>query len=761
MRAAAIAFLGGILIVQQLAVLPSPAWALLLLPVLLVALRYPRALALAFLIAGVAWASWRAGLILQEQLSPELEGRDIVVEGNIAELPQPTEYGTRFVFDVKQARVDTTAVTVPRRIRLSADHDVDVHVGETWRFTVRLKRPHGLQNPGGFDYEAYLFRQRLRATGYVRAQPTPQRMGAGADGYRLHRLRQGLGERMRSLMPDEPYGGLLVALANGDSGGITDAQWDTLRATGTLHLVAISGLHISLIAGVFYWLARLLWSLPAVTLLRLPAQFAGAIAGLIAATTYAALAGFVVPTQRALIMLAVAMGAILLRRRVPPSRLLAVALLLVLAFDPMAVMAPGFWLSYAAVAVIVYVVHGERGAVAWWRRLGGIQWAIALGMLPLTLWLFQRVSLVAPFANLLAVPVFDVFVVPITLLGAFFSGVGMDASAGLLFQLGGLLLHGLWQALTFLAGFDHAQWVQHRPAPWAFACALTGIAILLAPRGWPARAIGIVWLLPMFMVHPAAPAAGEVWFTLLDVGQGLAAVVRTGNHVLVFDSGPRWSPRSDAGRSVVVPYLRAQGIARIDTLFVSHGDNDHAGGVYSITGALPVVRIVSGASGVAGERCHAGQHWSWDGIDFTVLNPIDTAQRHNDASCVLSVHSTHGTILLSADIEAAAERYLLKRESGALRAQILVAPHHGSRTSSTPAFIEAVHPEFAVFPVGYRNRYHHPHASVVERYRERGIRCFDTATSGAVEFKLHAGGIEVAAYRVRHRRYWQTVSQPP
>jgi competence protein ComEC len=759
-RAGAIAFLGGILAVQQLASLPSLAWALLLVPALLLSLWHPRWLLFAFLIAGFAWVTWRADLILQDHLPPTLEGRDIVVEGYIADLPQPTDYGSRFAFDVVRAHVDDSPATVPARIRLSADSNVIVRAGETWRFTVRLKRPHGLQNPGGVDYEAYLFRNHLRATGYVRSDPAPVQLRETSAFYGVDRLRDQLGHRMRAILGNNAYAGLIVALVNGDSGGVTDAQWETLRRTGTLHLVAISGLHISLIAGVFFWLARHAWSLSGAAVRRLPAQFAGAIGGLIAAVVYAALAGFVIPTQRALIMLAVAMGAVLLRRRAKPSQLLAVALLLVLLFDPFAVMAPGFWLSYAAVAVIIYVVYDAGATWVFWRKVGYLQFAIAIGMVPLTLWLFQRVSLIAPFANLVAVPTFDLFVVPLTLLGALGVGLGWESVAAFLFRVAGMLLDVLWQLLERLGSLDYAQWVQHRPPGWTIVCGLIGIAILLAPRGWPGRTIGVVWLLPLFALRPPVPQPGEVWFTLLDVGQGLAAVVRTHHHVLVFDSGARWSARSDAGRAVVVPYLRASGIVRVDTLLISHGDNDHAGGAASIMTEMPVARVVSGALQVAGEACRSGIQWRWDEVDFTVLNPIGAPDRGNDASCVLLVRSRYGNILLPADIEKAGEQSLLRRTHDQLRATILVAPHHGSRTSSSAEFVDAVQPGYVVFPVGYRNRYRHPHAAVRERYRERGIRQYDSANSGAIEFVLRAGGVDVGEFRVRHRHYWHTTAAP-
>lgn len=762
MRAASIAFLGGVLVVQQLGALPAPVWALAALPAILLPWLHPRWLVVTFFLGGFVWAWFRADLILQQQLPEALEGRDIAVQGVIADLPQPTEYGSRFAFAVEHAAADGVPVSVPRRLRLSAEASVSPRAGDRWRFTVRLKRPHGLQNPGGFDYEGYLFRQRIRATGYVRAAPEPVRLGRGdAPIHRLHGWRQQLGERIRALLPESPFAGLVVALANGDGGGMTDAQWETLRRTGTLHLVAISGLHISLVAGIVYWLVRWLWALPGVTVLWLPAPLAGAAGGLVAAALYAALAGFVIPTQRALLMLAVAMGAVLLRRRAPPSRLLAAALLAVLLFDPLAVMASGFWLSFAAVAVILYVMYADRLAPRFWRQWGYLQLAIALGLLPLTLWLFQRASLTAPLANLLAVPVFDLLVVPLTLLGALGIGVGLDGAAAWLLRVAAWLLAGLWHALEFLARLEFTEWRQHQPPLWTVACALLGVALLLAPRGWPARGIGAVWLLPMLLLRPPAPAFGEVWLTLLDVGQGLAAVVRTARHTLVYDTGPRWGARADAGRAVVVPYLRARGIRRVDALLLSHADNDHAGGTAAVLEAFAAERVIGDVPPFGREACRPGTKWQWDGVEFVVHGPGGTSRRRNDASCVLAVRGAHGTLLLPGDIERSGERALLARAGARLRADVLVAPHHGSRSSSSEAFVQAVRPRYVLFPVGYRNRHRHPHPAVVERYRALGASLYDSPSAGAVELRVRADGVHASAYRERHRRYWFARPAPP
>lgn len=757
MRAGAVAFLGGILLVQQLPMLPSPAWSLLMVPALALAWYRPRALLVVFFIAGAAWAAVRADFILQDRLAPTLEGRDLTVEGAVADIPRTADYGVRFEFDITSATIDDTRVELPERVLItSALRDFAPRAGERWRLRVRLKRPHGFQNPGGYDYEAYLFRNRVGATGYVRAEQPPERLPDDGVRYAVNRVRQALGDRMRALLPDNTYAGLIVALANGDARGVGEAQWEVLRRTGTLHLVAISGLHISLVGGIAFFLVRFLWSLPGTTVLRLPAPHAGAIAAMLAALAYAALAGFVIPTQRALIMLAVAMTAILRRRHIVPSRLLAVALFLVLLYDPFSVMAPGFWLSFAAVGVIIYVMHHPPDHGRWWRKWGYMQLAIAVGMVPAMLWLFQQVSLSAPFANLLAVPVFDLLAVPLTLAGVIAVGVSADTLAGILFQTAAWLLHGLWQVLTPLAALEHGQWVQHRPAAWALACALVGVVWLLAPRGIPARAVGAIWLLPAVLMRPPGPVPGEVWFTLLDVGQGLAAVVRTPTHILVYDAGARFSSTFDAGSAVVVPYLRARGIDGIDTLVISHGDNDHLGGAASIVRALSVRRVLTSVpERFPGEACASGQTWHWDEVEFSIINPLpDRHGSDNDASCVLRVRGRYGTILLPGDIEKRAERRLVAQEAQSLPADILVAPHHGSKTSSTQDFVDAARPRHVAFAVGYRNRYRHPHPHVAARYAALGTQLYDSPSSGALEFRLTDRGIDVAAYRQTHRRYW-------
>lgn len=770
MRLIAIGFLAGILLVQQLPALPSPWWGLLAVPMAVLWRRWPRVAAASLaILVGVMWVTLRAGFILDDHLNPQLEGADIVVTGVVADIPRPGEPGQRFPFDVLHAKQDGAAVRVPKRLQLALyDPDYRPQAGEAWRFSVRLKRPHGFQNPGGYDYEARLFQERIRATGYVRMEEEPALLDAAPAGYALQRLRARLSSSIARAVDGHASAGMIVAFANGDETLIGDPQWEVLARTGTTHLIAISGMNIGLVAGIAFLLMRRLWALPGRTVLWLPAQQAGALAALLAGTGYAALAGFAIPTQRALVMLAMVLIGVLARRPIVISEILAAALLAVLVFDPLSVMDRGFWLSFLAVAILVYVGRDLAGARGWRARAAQfprLQWAVTIGLFPALLLMTQQSSLVAPFANLAAIPVIETLVIPATLLGAATSAAGLDELAGVILRLAASVMDALWRMLEWFAGLSWSVVSLPSPPAWTYAAAAVGIVWLLAPRGFPARYIGALWLLPLLFVSAPALHAGEWRFTLLDVGQGLASVVRTANHVLVYDTGARVSARFDTGRMVVGPYLRSLGITRIDRLIVSHGDNDHAGGAAYLRSAFPVVSVWSSdPDAVPGaELCTAPVRGEWDGVTFELLHPnaaMPEGLSKNDRSCVLRVSGPGGSVLLPGDIEADAEAWLL--ESGVpLHADILVAAHHGSKTSSTDEFIAAVAPRAVLFAAGYRSRFGHPHPDVVARYRKHGVRRFDSASDGAVEFRFDAAGWSVSRLRRDRGHYWQRETCAP
>ncbi len=759
MRLAILFFLFGVILFQQCAELPDRYWlaaaALLPLAWWWRGLRLPLALLGGFLWA-LLQASWMAGGVLPEHL----QGVDLELEGTIASLVERDSRRARFRFLVERVIHGEQEYNTPRQVLLSwYGRAPELGVGERWRLTVRLKRPHGFMNPGGFDYEKWLFQQRIGATGYVRPKSPQIFLASPWYSHPVDRLRSHLRREIAQHLDEHPFTGMITALAIGERSAIGERQWEVLTATGTNHLMAISGLHIGLVAGLLFLAGRRIWSWLGRAPLLLPAPRAAALFALLGAAAYAALAGFSIPTQRALIMVAVVMAALLLQRQVGPTHGLLLALLGVLLLDPMAVVTVGFWLSFGAVAVILYGLGGRLHGSAGWRQWGRVQWVVALGLLPLLAFAFQQAPLLSPVANLAAVPWVSLAVVPLTLLGALCLLL-YPPLGGWLLQLAADLLGWLWPILEWLAGLDFARWQPNgEPSLWAVLAAMLGILWMLAPRGMPARWVGVLWLAPLVLAPPQRPAHGEAWFTLLDVGQGLAAVVQTRNHTLVYDTGPRFSPRFDTGKAVLVPFLRSAGVRELDMLVVGHGDNDHIGGVESLLRSYPARRLLSAVPERVGggtEPCRRGERWSWDGVRFHMLHPgPEGGGGGNNASCVLRVESDGGALLLTGDIERRAERELLATAPSRLAAEILVAPHHGSKTSSQARFIAAVDPDYVLFPVGYRNRFSHPHPKVVQRYREMGVRMLDSASHGAIRFRLAREGVSAPlSYRLLARRYW-------
>lgn len=756
MRLGTIAFLLGILAAQQLTSLPAAGWCLLLPLCLVLAYYLPPFWHLPLIaVAGFLWAIVFASHLLSNRLGPELEGKDLLLEGRVVSLPRASQRGWRFDFDTQILGKDY-------RVRLNdyESKSMPPHAGEQWRLRVKLKLPHGLSNPGGFDFERYLFRQGISATGYIKRDDINQKLSGPGIRHAILSWRGRISSLIKATLPDDEQAGLLRALTVGDRRGIDTAHWQVLTRTGTSHLMAISGLHIGLVAGLVFTLVKFLVTLSPRLLLYTPAVMPAAIAAILAALIYAMLAGFSLPTQRAFIMVGVIMLGILLRRQYLSSSVLALALLLILLYDPLAVLDAGFWLSFAAVAVIMYVLTGRVGQVSRLWQWGRVQWLITFGMLPLMLVLFQQLSLVAPVANLIAVPWVSIITVPITLLAAICLPVS-DGLANLLLQGAAWSLAELWLVLEPLAASRYASWYSHAPQTWTILPALAGIIWLLLPRGWPVRSLGIVCLLPMLLLPKPGPLAGEAWFHLLDVGQGLAAVVRTQEQVMVYDTGPWFSEDFDAGIAVIIPFLRSQGINAIDLLVVSHGDNDHRGGANSLLREMPVARILAGAAPRRwwhdkAEPCLSGQRWQWGEAIFEVLSPYNSHQRPaNNRSCVLRIGLGNTHILLPGDIEASGEAQLLAHDHERLRADILVVPHHGSKTSSTESFISAIRPEFALFATGYRNRYHFPNPVVLQRYLNLHTRTLDTAESGAITIKIDASGMQTPqCWRQQSARYW-------
>jgi len=781
-RCAILAFTAGASLIQLQPTLPT--WPVLcacafaaLVAVFL--LRGLRRSITSGVLCGVFWAAATAHLALADALPHADEGRDITATGIVASLPHRFEGGVRFQFDVDG--VETRGAGMPRKIVLSwygeqASDPTRIHPGERWRLVVRLQRPHGNANPYGFDYEAWLLEQGVRATGYVR--PAGAKNARLDDwtfgiGYAVERARGLLRARILETLAGKPYAGVIVALVIGDQRGIDQDDWDIFNRTGISHLVSISGLHITMVAGLAAWIMSFLWRrsfwtdlhLP----LRLPAQKAAALAGAITALLYVLLAGFGVPAQRTFYMLAVVALALWCGRIAAASHVLCLALGVVILLDPWAMLWPGFWLSFGAVAAILYACSGRVGAAArGWRAslaLGArTQWAVTLGLAPLTLLLFGQVSLVSPLANAVAIPVISLFVTPLALIGS----VLPAPLAGLVLGTAHLAIDLLARLLAWLAAPALAVWTAPAPSGWILMLALAGTAWMLAPRGWPHRWTGLAAWTPLLTQLPSTPPAGQFSVTAFDVGQGMALLVETPQHRLLYDTGPQFAPGASGATRVILPYLRGRGIRQLDALVVSHSDLDHVGGAAELLDALPVETMTSSlpashalpVKAKQHRRCAAGQSWRWDGVDFEMLGPepasyANPGLKANARSCVLRIAAAGQAILLAGDIEAAQEAALLRENRDRLRADVLLAPHHGSGTSSTPGFLRAVAPSIGIFQVGHRNRYRHPKLEIYARYGAMGIERLRTDQRGAITLRFGAGaGIETSAWRDSNARYW-------
>jgi competence protein ComEC len=723
-------------------------------------------------------------------LTPALEGQDLLVSGRIHSLPQVDADGLRFVFvpDQVQWPDGRPGPRLPARLWLAwPRREVDevllaaptapLRAGERWRLPLRLKRPHGVLNPHGFDAELWLFEQGIGGVGAVRAAAAQDpvwleagRWWAGRD--QLERLRQALRDRLLLCGGALPEVGVLSALAVGDQSAIDGNSWDMFRQTGVAHLVSISGLHITL----FAWLAAggVGWAWRRVARCRdgLPAVTAGRWGGVLLATLYALLAGWGVPAQRTVGMLLVAVAFRHAGRAWPPLLIGAVVAALIAAWDPWALLQPGFWLSFVAVMLLMVSDPGpaaaqplpgtrpDRPGLA--GRLGlalqqGLrtQWVATLGLAPLSLLMFQQLSLVGLLANLLAVPLVSFVILPLSLLGLIWTP---------LLGAAGLATTALLAWLGCLAHWPGAVLTVPVAPPWAQAAALLAGALLVLPLTWRWRALAFPLSLPLLWPAVPRPAQGQFDLLAFDVGQGSAVLVRTQHHALLHDTGPQWGQDSDAGRRVILPVLQALGQRSLDELVLSHSDADHVGGAAAVLAGLPVARWrttledrhpLRQRSQPVHIDCAAGQTWTWDGVLFEVLHPAPGAPRlgvkPNTLSCTLRVVGADGrSVLLTGDLEAEQERALVARLGPALRSTVLLAPHHGSKTSSTPEFLAAVQPEVVVIQVAYRSRFGHPHPSVLARYLSSVPTVLRTDYCGAWRW----GPDGNACIREQDARYW-------
>jgi competence protein ComEC len=713
------------------------------------------------LLFGLAWAGSHAAWVLGAQLPSSMERETIRVSGRIVDLPQGEPRRTRFRLRVD----DDPRQPEPLRgalLQLSWYDDFGatgpgprtrLQAGARWRLDVKLRAPRGLANPGGFDSERYALAQRIAASGYVRDPAAAVRLAppAGINAWR---------ERMSTRIGEQAGGEssrFIRALALGDTQALEQRDWETLRAVGLTHLIAISGFHVGLVAGFAALLCAGTWRLFPRLGRWLPRPQAAAAAALVGAVGYAAVAGFALPTVRTVLMIAVVVLARASRRPLGAADSLARALLAVLTFDPLPLLAPGFWLSFAGVAWLMWCLPNANGPA--WRQFLSAQGAATLGLLPLTVLLFGQASLAGPFANLVAIPWWSLVVVPLSLAGtgleAMHAGWGSWAwrAAAWCFDLS-------WTGFSVLGQSRFALWWLPEARWFAVPLALLGAFWLLLPRAVPGKALAALLWLPLLWPDRQLPAVGEVELMVVDVGQGLSVLVRTQRHALLYDAGPAVLDGFDAGERAVVPALRALGVARLDRVVLGHGDSDHAGGFEAVRRVVPVGRLLApaGASLPLDQGCVSGLQWQWDGVTFRFLHPTPHfPYLGNEASCVLRIETAHGAALLTGDIGEVIERELLRRAPADLRAEVVLAPHHGSAGSSAAAFVQATGARLAIMSTGFGNRFGHPRPDVTERWQASGAEVLDTARSGAIRVWLGGEGLAVRERRGSRARLWDAV----
>lgn len=762
-------FVLGVIALQQQASLPPWWWAAVSACTALLMLRARhwliQCIAIALLAAsvGFAWAHWRAEIRMAQRIPSHLLGETLWVTGYISDLPQASRFGPRFVLTPENP---IAGGWQPQRIQVNAN---DKHgpflAGERWRLALKLKPIHGSVNPAGFDLESWFLQQNIAAVGSVKSA---ERINELADAAWLLRIRAALRERIVHALPDAPYQGVMVALTIGDQGAIPKDQWQRFAQTGITHLISISGLHITLLAALSASVVLFIWRRIPRWAQRFAAQRAALIAGVITALMYSLLAGMAVPTQRTVLMLLVAALCLWRAKPMAISAMWSAALMAVVVFDPFAVLSVGFWLSFLVVGYLIWVGANRIGDVKQWQVWVGTQWAATLASLPILLVVFGQFPLVSPVANAVAIPVVSILVTPLALLGL------LDPT--------GTLLH--WAERLFAWVDVVLQWCLswpmidlqiNTPTMGMLPIAMIGIALLLLPRGIPARWLGWVMLLPLFFTPKPTLPVNEFTAHVLDVGQGLSVLVQTQNHALLFDTG-----QAANGERVLLPVLRQAGIHHLDKLILSHNDVDHIGAapvllgldggraisiaeiVHSLPRQTPLLQPLSAtpiAQQISQQACQAGQSWQWDGVQFSMLwlRPDYAARDDNAKGCVLRINNAHHSLLIPADIGRLEEGELVA--AGLPPTDIVIAPHHGSKSSSSEPFIQALQPKYTVFSAGFLNHFRHPHPDVAARYAAAGSELLRTDQMGAIGFTV-GQQIQVQQQRAVAPRYWYTATTP-
>jgi len=698
---------------------------------------------LAWFCAGVALFLIAAHTVIDSRIRADLAGDSLVIDIKVESFPSRS--GATISFIATPVNHDL----LPPRVRLSwFEPPVKIRYGDPWRLEVRLRRPRGNRNAGGFDYEAWLFREKIGAVGYV-VNSRRNHLLVAEDASITEWVRRRFVARVQQLVGNNEQASVLVALVVGTRHLITPEQWDRYARTGTSHLIAISGLHIGLSAAAAYVVALFMAGIVGG---KGNHHRTAVICSIIVAVLYAQVSGFGIPARRASLMLVLAGLALLRKQRPELLRIVSASCMALAIADPLSTMAPGFVLSFAAVVVLIWIAQWRQS-----RHLVLVQVMLFFGLLPLTVFFFNRIVFAALPVNLLAVPLFSFVTVPLSLMGLLLDGPFRLLGDQAIVLAGHSV--GLLEALIEFAASVH--WATYTvPGLTGFTWLTVVLAIVwvILPPGWPGRYLAWLSMAAILLQEPRRPDAGCVALNVLDVGHGLAVVVRTNRHVMLYDTGPSYRGGGSSAESVVLPFLANVGFGAIDRMVVSHADLDHAGGVAAIVAGRSVAHILAGESlpAVESTACRSGQRWTRDGIEFRILHPPHNSKfEGNDRSCVLLIEAGRYRILLSGDIEKPAE-YRLVRERLLPPADVVLIPHHGSRTSSSMPFVQALSPSVAIASAAFGNHWGLPQEDIVARWEAVGAEVLNTATSGAIGLRMCANsGLEsITQYRVENRRIW-------
>lgn len=700
----------GIVIFQYFPVIPSIYWLvfLVIITIVLLFLKKSQLNPILFFILGFSWAFIFA-LWHYQTLDQNYINENIRVFGVITEIPKQNEYSQSVHFKVEKARYQNRIIKIPSHLLLFLNKNIEIHADERWHFIVNLKPASGFYNPGGFNYEKWLWTQKITTIGQVKGGAS--KINDYTGFYSIHRLR----ETLALSIHHEKYQGIIKALSLGIRQDIPNQHWQTFLITGTNHLIAISGLHITLVYFFVFTIINFIWRRISLLNLWQPAIIASSILSFIFAFIYAALAGFAIPTQRALIMLLVFIIILTLKIPIRPLYLLNTALIIICIIDPLAILTASFWLSFIAVAIIFYAITGHLSSymhkfIKYIKDLFYLQLYLSIGLIPLTLFFFHQISLIAPVANIIAVPWMSFIVVPFALLGLVFP---------FFLTWAGFAIELLIQFLNYLASLPFARWQQYQPPLWTLLPAIMAIFLLLAPKGFPGRWLAIIFILPLFIVLPEKPKENTFWLSFLEVGQDIAVIIQAENYTMAY-----LDINENIKKQVLEPFLLQNNIKKIDMVIQNNKINDK-------------------------ETCDQ-RKWQQAGIDFEILYP--PKNYHSiDVDCVIKISNGKYSVLLAPKLNYLAESLLLQYP---IQADILLVPNQGSIYTSSLEFIQKVKPHYAVFSVGFLNKYALPNTTIVNRYQNFNAKILRTDKLGMIQFKINEKAIITSFYREKYRYYW-------